>query len=122
MSGLATAAAIGVTLASIARLAATDTKRRRAFHLPPFHGRRHAAALAASALAPGVLLLGTGLGAGGGAERQHRQGDPRGDEDCEGHGGVTPGQAPSWHGGAPPVAPGAETPRPRGRGVSSGGP
>lgn len=64
MSGLATAAAVGVTLAAIGRLAATDPKRRRAFALAPFDGRRHAATLVALALGPGVVLLGGGFGAG----------------------------------------------------------
>lgn len=64
MSGPATVAAIAVTLAAVCRLAATDPKRRRAFGLPAFAGRRHARLLVALVLVPGALLLLGGAGAG----------------------------------------------------------
>jgi hypothetical protein len=55
MNGLATAAAAAVSLAAVGYLAATDSKRRRAFRLPPV-GRRYAGAAWALALSPGALL------------------------------------------------------------------
>ncbi|MEQ9332035.1 hypothetical protein [Thalassobaculum sp.] len=64
MSGLAAAAAVATTLAATAWLAATDPKRRRAFRLPPFRGRRRPRLALSAALVPGVLLLWTGNGAG----------------------------------------------------------
>ncbi|MEQ9138659.1 MAG: hypothetical protein RLO51_25800 [Thalassobaculum sp.] len=64
MSGLAAAAAVATTLAATAWLAATDPKRRRAFRLPPFRGRRRPRLALCAALVPGVLLLWTGNGAG----------------------------------------------------------
>ena len=63
MSGLA-AAAVATTLAATAWLAATDPKRRRAFRLPPFRGRRRPRLALCAMLVPGVLLLWAGNGAG----------------------------------------------------------
>jgi hypothetical protein len=60
---LATVAAVGVSLAALAHLAATDPKRRRAFRLPEPAPRRPGVVWAA-ALLPG-LLLPVSAGAGG---------------------------------------------------------
>jgi hypothetical protein len=60
---LATLAAVGVSLAALAHLAATDPKRRRAFRLPE-PGPRRPGVVWAAALLPG-LLLPVSAGAGG---------------------------------------------------------
>lgn len=63
MSALGTVAAIAVTLGGIARLAATDPKRRRSFGLEPYRGRRQVALAMTAVFLPGVLLLVIGSGA-----------------------------------------------------------
>lgn len=55
MSGVAILLAVGVSLAAIAALAATDPKRRRAFRLPQVE-RRQGRLLWALVFIPGILL------------------------------------------------------------------
>lgn len=63
MSALGTVAAVAVTLGGIARLAATDPKRRRSFGLEPYRRPRQVALAMTAVFLPGVLLLAIGTGA-----------------------------------------------------------